>query len=209
MGEAIRSERGKARLSQGELARLVGVSRTSVSDWERGAAEPTSENVARMAEIFGVSPAAIRYPGGSPGYGLSQADIARVPGLSDVLLQMPEHVHALIWPFLGELARAGVSTDARERVEVLATQLSTGHFTPGYRTKSEADEEADARDLIALVRRLYQRRGVAVGSTRSAAPDAAVTVSVPVVGFTDDPDAVPGKEAERQLAAKKGGKKAG
>ena len=40
--------------TQGELAREVGVSLTSVQAWERGA-EPRPSKLARVAELFGVA----------------------------------------------------------------------------------------------------------------------------------------------------------
>ena len=49
---SLRKERG---LSQERLAEAVGVSRQTVSKWERGAAEPALEKLRALAEVFGVS----------------------------------------------------------------------------------------------------------------------------------------------------------
>ena len=49
---SLRKERG---LSQERLAEAVGVSRQTVSKWERGAAEPELEKLRALAEVFGVS----------------------------------------------------------------------------------------------------------------------------------------------------------
>ncbi len=48
----LRKERG---LTQRELADLLHISQTSVSKYERGAAEPDLEMVLAMADFFGVS----------------------------------------------------------------------------------------------------------------------------------------------------------
>jgi transcriptional regulator with XRE-family HTH domain len=48
----LRKERG---LTQRELAELLHISQTSVSKYERGAAEPDLEMVLAMADFFGVS----------------------------------------------------------------------------------------------------------------------------------------------------------
>ena len=42
-------------MTQEELAKKLGVKPPAVSKWERGLAYPRMDNVARMAEIFGVS----------------------------------------------------------------------------------------------------------------------------------------------------------
>ena len=48
----IRKQSG---ISQEKLAELVGVSRQAVTKWESGKANPDTENLLRLAEIFGVS----------------------------------------------------------------------------------------------------------------------------------------------------------
>lgn len=47
--------RKKNGISQEKLAELVGVSRQAVTKWESGKAKPDTENLLRLAEIFGVS----------------------------------------------------------------------------------------------------------------------------------------------------------
>ena len=47
--------RKKAMLSQEELANRLGVSRQAVSKWETGESIPDMNNLASLAEIFGVS----------------------------------------------------------------------------------------------------------------------------------------------------------
>ena len=51
----IRQLREANDMTQEELAKKLGVKPPAVSKWERGLAYPRMDNVARMAEIFGVS----------------------------------------------------------------------------------------------------------------------------------------------------------
>ncbi len=53
LGEKISGLRKSAGLSQEKLAELVGVSRQAVTKWESGSANPDTENLIRLAEIFG------------------------------------------------------------------------------------------------------------------------------------------------------------
>ena len=49
----IRELRQKKELSQEELARLLGVDRSSVAKWETGTNYPRAEKLLAMARIFG------------------------------------------------------------------------------------------------------------------------------------------------------------
>lgn len=49
IGPRIKGSREQRRLSQGELARRVGVSQPTVSDWENGKTEPTVDNMRSLA----------------------------------------------------------------------------------------------------------------------------------------------------------------
>jgi transcriptional regulator with XRE-family HTH domain len=48
---ALRAERD---LSQNDLARQIGVGKSSIAHWELGTREPTVKHRARLAEVFGV-----------------------------------------------------------------------------------------------------------------------------------------------------------
>ena len=54
-GEKIRACRQNAGLSQEKVAELVGVSRQAVTKWEADQSAPNTENLFRLAEIFGVT----------------------------------------------------------------------------------------------------------------------------------------------------------
>ena len=55
LGERIKNQRTRAVLSQERVAELVGVSRQSVTKWESGQSAPSTENLFRLAEIFGTT----------------------------------------------------------------------------------------------------------------------------------------------------------
>jgi len=55
IGERLRSARRRAGLKQAEAARQVGVSRTTISNWEVGLAEPQIGHAAQMATLYGVA----------------------------------------------------------------------------------------------------------------------------------------------------------
>lgn len=48
----LRAERG---VSQGALAKLIGVTQQCVSEWEHGKTEPTLTYLWRLADFFGIT----------------------------------------------------------------------------------------------------------------------------------------------------------
>lgn len=55
LGENIARMRAERRLSQGDLADALGVSRQSVSKWETDASVPELDKLIRLSELFGVT----------------------------------------------------------------------------------------------------------------------------------------------------------
>ncbi len=55
LGERIKNQRTRVGLSQERVAELVGVSRQSVTKWESGQSAPSTENLFKLAEIFGTT----------------------------------------------------------------------------------------------------------------------------------------------------------
>lgn len=46
-------------LSQEELSKQIGISQTTISQWENGASIPTGKNIYRLAKFFAVEPTVI------------------------------------------------------------------------------------------------------------------------------------------------------
>lgn len=59
VGERLRSSRLRAILTQGELATALGVDRSTVAKWESGERAMTVAVLTRVAQVLGVSPAAL------------------------------------------------------------------------------------------------------------------------------------------------------
>ena len=55
IGKRIREYRNREKMSQEQLAELVGVSRQAVAKWEGDKAEPSTGNLVLLAKIFGIS----------------------------------------------------------------------------------------------------------------------------------------------------------
>ncbi len=55
LGERIKTCRQSSGMSQEKLAELVGVSRQAVTKWESDQSAPSTENLFRLAEIFGTT----------------------------------------------------------------------------------------------------------------------------------------------------------
>lgn len=55
MSDTIRELREKAGISQGELAKAMGVTQGAVSQWENGMSHPKIPLLKRLAETLGVT----------------------------------------------------------------------------------------------------------------------------------------------------------
>lgn len=56
LGENIRNFRTFRQITQGQLAELVGKSKNTISNWERGDNFPDPDTIERLCEIFDVTP---------------------------------------------------------------------------------------------------------------------------------------------------------
>lgn len=77
LSDNIARLRKENKLSQEQLAELVGVSRQAVSKWEKDIARPSMENTIRLAEIFRVSVGALTGTEISSGEGGTQESISK------------------------------------------------------------------------------------------------------------------------------------
>lgn len=56
LGEVIRENRARCKMTQEFVAESLGVSRQAVSKWESGASDPSTSNLIALAKLFGISP---------------------------------------------------------------------------------------------------------------------------------------------------------
>ena len=56
IAETLKLLRRRKKLTQEDLARLLGVSRITVARWETGQRYPTTEQLMKLSEVLGVSP---------------------------------------------------------------------------------------------------------------------------------------------------------
>ncbi|MGB9860066.1 MAG: helix-turn-helix transcriptional regulator [Moorellaceae bacterium] len=55
LGNNLKQLREKRGLRQEDVAKMVGVERTTVANWERGAKQPSLETLVKLSQLFGVS----------------------------------------------------------------------------------------------------------------------------------------------------------
>jgi DNA-binding XRE family transcriptional regulator len=55
LGEKLRENRVRCKMSQEFVAEAVGVSRQAVSKWENGVSDPSTSNLIALAKLFGLS----------------------------------------------------------------------------------------------------------------------------------------------------------
>ena len=55
LGEKLRENRVRCKLSQEFVAEAVGVSRQAVSKWENGISDPSTSNLIALAKLYGLS----------------------------------------------------------------------------------------------------------------------------------------------------------
>ncbi len=55
LGEALKENRIKCKMTQEFVAETLGVSRQSVSKWESGTSDPNTSNLIALAKLYGIS----------------------------------------------------------------------------------------------------------------------------------------------------------
>ena len=56
LGEALKENRIRCRMTQEFVAERLGVSRQAVSKWETGTSDPSTSKLLALAKLFGISP---------------------------------------------------------------------------------------------------------------------------------------------------------
>ena len=56
LGEALKENRVRCKMTQEFVAEMLGVSRQSVSKWENGSSDPNTSNLIALAKLYKISP---------------------------------------------------------------------------------------------------------------------------------------------------------
>ena len=56
LGEVLKDHRIRCAMTQEFVAEAMGVSRQAVSKWENGTADPSTSNLLKLADLYGVAP---------------------------------------------------------------------------------------------------------------------------------------------------------
>ena len=56
LGEVLKDHRIRCAMTQECVAEAMGVSRQAVSKWENGTADPSTSNLLKLAQLYGVTP---------------------------------------------------------------------------------------------------------------------------------------------------------
>lgn len=56
LGETLKSHRIRCQMTQEFVAESMGVSRQAVSKWENGTSDPSTTNLLKLAQLYGISP---------------------------------------------------------------------------------------------------------------------------------------------------------
>lgn len=55
LGEALKENRTRGKMTQEFVAESIGVSRQAVSKWESGTSDPSTSNLLALAKLYGIS----------------------------------------------------------------------------------------------------------------------------------------------------------
>ena len=56
LGEILKEHRLRCSMTQEFVAEALGISRQAVSKWENGTSDPSTSNLLKLADLFGVTP---------------------------------------------------------------------------------------------------------------------------------------------------------
>ncbi len=167
VSSAIRAGRKRLGLTQEDLAETLGVHPMTVSEWERGVAQPKDVQIEKLAELLDTTPAALRYgANGSQSQTVRESPAEyRVPAISRGL---PKSVRVWLHGFLLELAGADVPDEQIESVKAALTSQETFSFFVGKQPSDYTDAEIiDGLKALALaIRNVLRERGYKIIKAR-------------------------------------------
>jgi len=148
LGSRLLAARKAKKLTQVDLASILGVHPKTVGRWELDSQPPEESAVERIANALGVTGAWLRYGEGP------SATTPTPPAFSD-------RARAFVNRFLAELAEAGVTEDEEAWARRLLMNPDNVGFNVGGNTPT-MDEAAILRDIEGMsigVRRILIARG--------------------------------------------------
>lgn len=171
--DRLKQAREARGLSQREAATALGVTPASISGWERGHYEPTTANIVRMAALYKIPAAALRFGADAPAngdvYQLREAGAraghlvvreSQQPPLGE-LRSFSSRARSFINRFLAELADAGVSEEAEAWARRVLSSPDNYGFNAGGNTTtlSEEDMLRDMEGMSIGIRHILRARG--------------------------------------------------
>lgn len=140
LGKRLKSAREQARLTQQQVGARLSAHAVSVSNWERDVNVPAEDTLTKLAELYGVAPATLRY-------GTTDVHGARQTGEGtngDRPADVPLRRHAVrVWlrEFELELVRAGATDDEIANARTLLTRPEALTFYVGGHSRDATEEE--------------------------------------------------------------------
>ncbi len=177
LGDRVRAGRQRARLTQGALAKKVGVHLVSVARWEANALAPDEPHLERLAAVFEVPVAWLRY--GETGSAAAPSELWPTAARSAddrrarstaLRVRLPLAAYAEVLQYLERLDAAGVSDDVIDEAERLLVDFAYNKLNkrdPRHRT--EAELITDIRAGWAFIHEVLTRQGANLGPSGVAA----------------------------------------
>ncbi|HET8778007.1 MAG TPA: helix-turn-helix transcriptional regulator [Candidatus Limnocylindria bacterium] len=147
IGEELRRRREEMGLQQSEVAERLGVSRVSVSNWERDVTMPLEENFEQLAKLFGTTVRDLRYP---PTVAIVNAEIPlRIeahattggPKQEAESVSWPQAARVLVRRFELEAAESGASDEDLDFVRRVLTSPESYLMYAGGRAREMTEAE--------------------------------------------------------------------
>jgi transcriptional regulator with XRE-family HTH domain len=157
LGARLAAARQRVGLSQAEAARELGVSKVTVSNWERGVHPPDERRMAGIAALYQTTPAALRY-------GEAAESSASALGTPRVAAGLPYKIRVWLQEELLDYARAGVPDDELQRARRLLESEELFSFYAGGEPQAYGEDAVlEGMQGVALaIRRSLRVRGYKV-----------------------------------------------
>lgn len=164
LGENLRRARRAADLTQQQAADKLGVTKQTISDQERGVSTPPEKSLGALAELYGTTPAELRY-GTPPATLLREPEASYLrseftpnPALRKRLRPGP---YARVYQHIEQMVAAGCAIDQIEEAERLMIDGAYNKLN-----KRDARERTDAEMIMDIdaawlfIKEVLEREGI-------------------------------------------------